>query len=480
MGETRTRLPGRGVPRDEVLRRMETFRGDDADWRTGKTWSLVYYGGEEHTAFLKQAYDLYFSENGLNPMAFKSLKRFETETVRMAAGLLNGGPDTVGCMTSGGTESCMLAVKTYRDRALAQRRWPGTPELIVPTTVHVAFDKAAEYFGVKLVRAPVGPDFRVDVKAMKRRINRRTIGLVASAPPYPHGVVDPIEEIGRIAARRGLPFHVDACLGGFMLPFVEKLGYPVPPFDFRIPGVTSMSADLHKYGYAAKGASLILYRDMSYMEHQFFVYENWPGGVFASPALLGTRPGGSIAAAWATLMATGEDGYLRRAKAAMDTTRALRDGVESVPGLEVLGDPTMTVFSYRSTDPAVNVYAVADRMEARGWHLDRQQKPDALHVMVSAAHVGLEERYLTDLRDAVGEVRADPALATSGGAATYGMISAVPLRGMIRKQVLKMMMDAYGPGDGGIDLDAPADDLATKAGVLLVKAREELRGRLGR
>jgi len=480
MGEEGTRLPRRGVPQDEVLQRMETFRGGDADWRTGRTWSLVYYGGEEHTELLKRAYNLYFSENGLNPMAFKSLKRFENEVVRMAVGLLNGGPDVVGCMTSGGTESCMLAVKTYRDRAVARRRWPGTPELIVPTTVHVAFEKAAEYFGVKLVHAPLGPDLRVDVKAVKRRINRRTIGLVASAPPYPHGVVDPIEDLGRIAQRRGLPFHVDACLGGFMLPFVEKLGYPVPVFDFRVPGVTSMSADLHKYGYAAKGASLILYRDMSYMEHQFFVYENWPGGIFASPALLGTRPGGSIAAAWAALMTTGQDGYLRRAKTAMDTTRALMEGVNGIPGLQVLGDPTMSVFAYRSTDPAVNVYAVADRLETRGWHVDRQQKPDSLHVMVSAAHEGLAEPYLADLRDAVDEVRADPSLATAGGAATYGMISAVPLRGMIKKQVLRMMMDAYGPGGGDIDLDSPADDLATRAGLVLVKAREELRRRLRR
>lgn len=480
MAENGATLPRRGVPQDEVLRRMESFRGGDADWRSGRTWSLVYYGGEEHTEFLKQAHGLFFSENALSPMAFKSLKRFEAEVVGMATGLLHGGPGAVGCMTSGGTESCMLAVKTYRDRALSRARWPGTPELVVPNSVHVAFEKAAEYFGVKLVRVPLGPDFRVAVRAMKRRINRRTIGLVASAPPYPHGVVDPIEELGRIAKRRGLPFHVDACLGGFMLPFVEKLGYPVPAFDFRVPGVTSMSADLHKYGYAAKGASLILYRDMSYMEHQFFVYENWPGGIYASPALLGTRPGGSIAAAWATLMATGEDGYLRRAKATMDVARALIDGINAIPGLEIMGIPTMSVFAYRSTDPSVNVYAVGDRLDAKGWHVDRQQKPDALHQMVSAAHHGQTEAFLADLQDAVTEVRADPSLATTGGAATYGMISAVPLRGMIKKQVLRMMMDAYGPGGGAIDLDTPGDDLATKAGVLLVKAREELRRRLRR
>jgi len=459
---------------------MEAYRGDDADWRSGRTWSLVYYGGEEHTTFLKEAHGLYFSENGLNPMAFKSLKRFETEVVRMSAGLLNGGPGAVGCMTSGGTESCMLAVKTCRDRALARPRRPGAPELVVPTTIHVAFEKAAEYFGVKLVRAPVGPDTRVDVNAVKRRINRRTIGIVASAPPYPHGVVDPIEELGRVARRRGLPFHVDACLGGFMLPFVERLGYPVPPFDFRVPGVTSMSADLHKYGYAAKGASVILYRDMSWMEHQFFVYENWPGGIFASPALLGTRPGGPIAAAWAAMMATGEDGYLRRAKATMDTTRAILDGIAAIDGIEVMGAPTMSVFAFRASDPAINVYAVADRLDARGWHVDRQQKPDALHQMVSAAHHGQAEAYLADLRAAVEEVRADPDLAVTGSAATYGMISAVPLRGLVRKQVRRMMMDAYGPGGGELDVEDPGDDLAAKAGLLLVRAREALRRRLRR
>ena len=475
-----TTLPRRGMAREELLRRMQGYRGDDADWRSGRTWSLVYYGGEEHTDLLREAYGMFFSENGLNPMAFGSLQRFEAEVVRMAAGLLNGGAGAVGCMTSGGTESCMLAVKTCRDRALARRRWPGTPELVVPNSVHVAFEKAAVYFGVKLVRAPLDPDFRVNVKAMKRRINRRTIGIVASAPPYPHGVMDPIEDLGRIAKRRGLPFHVDACLGGFMLPFVEKLGYPVPVFDFRVPGVTSMSADLHKYGYAAKGASLILYRDMSYMEHQFFVYENWPGGIFASPALLGTRPGGAIAAAWAALMSMGEDGYLRRTKTTMDTTAALMDGVNSIPGLEVLGAPTMSVFAYRSTDPTVNIYAVADRLEARGWHVDRQQKPDALHAMVSAAHDGLAERYLADLREAVNEVRTDPGLATQGSAATYGMISTVPLRGMIKKQVLQMMMDSYRPGGPAIDVGKSGDDLATRAGIMLVKAREELRRRLGR
>jgi sphinganine-1-phosphate aldolase len=470
------RLPREGQPHDEVLAALSAFGDDDADYRDARTFSLVYYLGDRHTDFLKQAFGAYFSENGLNPMAFKSLKRFEAEVVRMSADLLHGDRDAVGVMTSGGTESCLLAVKTYRDWARAKRPWVLRPEMIVPTTIHVAFEKAAAYFGVKAVHAPLGPDFRVDVRKVRRLINRNTILLVGSAPAYPHGVVDPIEELGALAAKKRLPLHVDGCLGGFLLPFVERLGYPVPPFDFRVPGVTSMSADLHKYGYAAKGASVILYRSMDWMRHQLFAYTEWPGGVFASPALLGTRPGGAIAAAWATLMAMGEDGYLGRARAVMQTTRALMDGINAIDGLEVMGAPHMSVFAYRSTDPSLNIFAVGDRMTARGWHVDRNQRPDALHTMITPAHEDIVPGFLSDLAEAVAEVRADPELATKGGAAMYGLISHIPLRGLIKKQVLDMMMALYGPDGQAIDLDARAgaDDLVTRAGIWFLKMRERM------
>jgi len=262
---------------------------------------------------------------------------------------------------------------------------------------------------------------------------------------------------------------------------VEKLGYNVPPFDFRVPGVTSITADVHKYGFSAKGASTILYRSIDILKYQLFVYENWPGGIFASPALLGTRPGGSIAAAWAAMTALGEDGYLKIAKEIMETTQRLQSGVNAIPGLRVLGDPHASVFAYGSTEREVNIFAVADQMEKCSWHIDRLQRPDALHAMVTPAHSAAVDRYLDDLREAVAVVRAHPELARQGGAATYGMISAVPLRGMIKKNVLKMMMDFYGPAGAAPPLDNPedADDLGTKLGLLFLEWKDKLTKRFG-
>mgnify|MGYP001000221556 CR=1 FL=1 len=290
-------IPENGQDQAALLEQMRSYGQEDADWRGGKTWSLVYSLGEEHTNFLKQAHGLFFSENALNPLAFKSLKRFESEVVRMAATMLHGDKDVVGTMTAGGTESCLLAVKTYRDLARAKRPWLRKPEMIVPESIHMAFEKGAHYFGVKPVRVPVDEHYRVDLDVVRKRINRNTALIIGSAPSYPFGVIDPIEGLGKIAQEKGIPLHVDGCLGGFMLPFVERLGNKVPPFDFRVPGVTSMAADVHKYGYSAKGASVILYRSMEYLKHQFFVYTDWSGGIFISPALLGTRCGGPIAEA---------------------------------------------------------------------------------------------------------------------------------------------------------------------------------------
>lgn len=473
-------IPKKGLAKNAVLKMMRDYGVEDVDYRSGRTFSLVYYLGEEHTQFLKDAHNLYFSENGLNPMAFLSLKRFEAEVIRMTAHLLRGDRNVVGAMTSGGTESCLLAVKTYRDLARAKRPWIRRPEMIAPASVHVAFEKGAHYFGVKMVHAPLDKDFRVDVKAVRKLINRNTILLIGSAPPYPHGVVDPIEELGRLALQKKLPLHVDACLGGFFLPWVERLGRPVPRWDYRVPGVTSISADVHKYGYAAKGASTITYRNMDYMKHQIFVYESWPGGVYAGPGLLGTRPGGSIAAAWATLMAMGEDGYLAHAEGILATRDKLIAGINAIEGLQVNGQPDIGVFSYRSTDKKLNIFAVGDEMEKRGWHPDRNQRPDSLHAMITPSHQEVADRFLADLREAVAHVRRHPELADQGGAATYGLISAVPLRGMVKKQVLKMMMDFYGPEGKAPEMGAKDDDLATRLGQFYVKTRRDVEERLGR
>ncbi len=272
-----------------------------------------------------------------------------------------------------------------------------------------------------------------------------------------------------------------------MLPFVEKLGYDVPPWDFRVPGVTSISADVHKYGYAAKGASTIIYRNTDYLKHQIFVYENWPGGIFASPAILGTRPGGSIAAAWAAMRHLGEEGYVANARITMDTTHKLMAGVNDIPQLEVIGNPAMSVFSYQSRSKRVNIFAVGDQLTKKGWHIDYNQNPDALHAMVTPLHAAVADEYLEDLREAVAAVEADPDLATKGGAAMYGLISHVPLRGMIKKTVLDMMVKMYGP-DGRIpdpsDESGLGDDalsqLATKAGLRYLALRDKVLSALPR
>ena len=441
------RIPEKGLPQGEVLEMLRGFKKGDANYRDSKTWSLVYYLGEEHTRFLMEAFSIFFSENALNPMAFKSLKRFEHEVVRMSAGLLGGDGNVVGTMTSGGTESCLLPVMTYRDMAASRRSFRSRAfEMIAPLSIHVAWEKAARYFGVKMIHAPLRSDLRVDVEAVKRRISRNTVLIVGSAPSYPHGVVDPIGELGAVAQEHGLPFHVDSCLGGFLLPFVEKLGRDIPPFDFRVPGVTSISADVHKYGYSAKGASVLLYRNMDYLKHQFFVHENWPGGVFISPALLGTRPGGAIAAAWASIKSLGMEGYLELARKVMDTTAALQEGIRSIPGLEILSNPEMSVFAYRSTSHKISTYALGDQMEEKGWFVDRLQRPEALHAMVTPLHERIVGEFIAHLGQSAEAVAANPSLAKKGNAALYGMISRVPLRGMVKKEVLKMMEQIYGPG----------------------------------
>lgn len=433
--------PEKGRPFEEILKELDSFGVNDPDYKNARTWSLVYYLNEEYTNFLQDAYGKYFSANGLNPTAFKSLKRLEKEVLRFTADLFHIDYSACGVMTSCGTESCMLAVKTYRDYGRA--RGIKKPEMIIPETAHVAWDKGAEYFNVKVRRAPLADDWRVDVSAVKKLINKNTVMILGAAPEYPHGIIDPIEELGALAKEKGIPMHVDACVGGYILPFIEKAGRQLPPWDFRVEGVTSISADIHKYGFAAKGASCIIYRDIEYFKHQVFVNESWPGGVFASPAFLGTRPGGAYAAAWAAIQANGMEGYTELAKRTIEITEALKDGITSIEGLEIIGDPKASLFAYRSKSPNINMFLVGDLMEAKGWHIDRLQKPDALHAMVTAPHEKVVEEYITDLKECVAYAKSHPELADEGQAATYGMISHIPLRGMVRKQVLDMFADSY-------------------------------------
>lgn len=391
-------LPLEGQSKSDILRAMQAACQGDVNWRDGKAFSLVFQTNEEVAALLKEVYTMFFSENGLNPSAFPSLRKFETEVVAMSAALLGGDGDVAGNMTSGGTESILLAVRTAREWARAHRPEVTRPEMLLPVTAHPAFEKAAHYFDVRPVYVPVRPDFRADVTATAAAVTAQTVLVVASAPSYPHGVVDPVAELAGIAAEAGILCHVDACVGGYMLPFVRQLGYPVPEFDFQVPGVTSMSADLHKYGYAAKGASVILYRDARLRRHQYFAATEWPGGIYASPTMTGTRPGGAIAAAWAVMNYLGQEGYLAIAEEVMQTTLKIQTGIAAIPGLTVLSNPEMSVFAIASEGP--NIYEVGDEMSARGWHLDRQQFPPSLHLTVHAGHSHAVDEFLADLEAA--------------------------------------------------------------------------------
>ncbi len=396
-------LPSQGSSKKDVLASMRTARDHDVKWHEGRAFGLVYHINDEIDALLKEAYTMFFSENGLNPTAFPSIRKFESEVLAMTASLLGGDENVCGNMTTGGTESLLMAIKTARDWARQLHPHITHPEVILPMTAHPAFEKAAEYFDVNLIQVPVDSDFRADLDTMRQAITPNSIMMVGSAPSYPHGVIDPISELAALAQENGLLFHTDACVGGFLLPFARKLGYPIPDFDFNVPGVTSISADLHKFGYAAKPASVILYRNPELRRHQMFVSINWPGGIYPSPTMTGSRAAGPIAAAWAVMNHLGESGYLEITKTVMETTHIFQDGINNIPGLKVLSNPEMSVFAIASD--SLDVYEVADELDQRGWHLDRQHFPRCLHVTINHVHSKIAAEFLADLASAAAIVR---------------------------------------------------------------------------
>jgi sphinganine-1-phosphate aldolase len=391
-----------------------------------------------------------------------------------------------------------MAVKAYRDRAKALRPNVTRPNMIAPITVHPAFEKAAHYFGVEIIHVAVDSTCRVIVSEVKKAINRNTILLIGSAPQYCHGVVDPIEvcpslsptlllllnasqALSDLALSKGLPLHVDACFGGFMLPWLEKLGYPIPPFDFRVPGVTSISADIHKYGYTSKGASVILYRNAELRSYQYFAYASWPGGLFGSPSLTGSRPGGAIAAAWAALVSLGQNGYLEIAREVMNTTQEIIAGVEKIPGIAVLTKPDMTCVAIVSKDRRVNIHAVADLMEEKGWKIERQQYPDSIHVRavpssltlslslclsassaslalslsrsdlspsccqmsVLPQHKRIVQQLVSDLSECSQAVLNNSKLNSQGSTGIYGMVAAIPDHAILDDFIVKFFNQIY-------------------------------------
>ncbi len=437
----RLRLPEKGMNKDELLAKLQSFKSNDADWHAGKMFGLIYYAGEDVEEIAREAYALYMFENALSPFAFPSLLKMENEFISMVSSLFGGGEDTVGSMTSGGTESILMAVKAARDWAKITHPQIKTPEIVAPITIHPAWNKAADYLGLKIILTPVNEDWRANIRAMAEAINENTIMLGASAVSYPHGMVDPIAEIGKLAEKKNLWFHVDACLGGFILPFLKRSGCEIPPYDFSVPGVKSISVDIHKYGYISKGASTILYRTKDLREFQFFVYTDWPGGIYATPCLSGARPGGAIAAAWAILHYLGEEGFKKLAVKAREATIKFIQGINQIPELYVLGNPPATVFAFGSEK--LNVYKLAEKLKEKKWHIDAQHLPPSLHITISPFHERVVEEFLKDLQEAVAEVRQNKEEDTSGMAAIYGMMGTMPDRKAARDFALKYLNNLY-------------------------------------
>lgn len=440
-----TTLPATGVAREEVLAEIETMASAERDrWQSGKSSGAVYQGDDEHIAFLNKVYALQSQNNPLHLDIWPSGSKFEAEIVAMTADMLGAGEideEIVGTVSSGGTESILLAMKAYRDRARS-RDGVTEPNIVTTTTAHAAFDKAAQYFQIELRRIPVADDGRADVAAMEAAIDDNTIALVGSAPGFPHGLVDPIEELSSIALERGIGFHTDACLGGFVLPWAVKLGYDVPKFDFRLPGVTSMSCDTHKYGYAAKGTSVVLYRDNELRHNQYFTATEWPGGIYASPTFAGSRPGALSAACWAALVSVGEEGYMKATKAILETAAEIKSGLREFPELEVFGDPLFCV-AFHSVDDEIDIFRVLDAMSERRWSLNGLHHPPAVHICTTLRHTqpGVASQFLSDLREAVDEVKAEPSK-EGGMAPLYGMAATLPERGVV-SDFLKFYMDMW-------------------------------------
>lgn len=451
-------IPLAGESSDHILQAIRAMKSQDVAWKEGKVWSLVYYADEEHDNLLKAASNEMFSTNYLNPLAFKSLHRMEQEVVHMTAHMLHGDDHIVGVMTTGGTESILLAMFSYRQRARKLHPHITRPEVVTPSTIHPAFDKAAEMFGLHLRKAEVDENKSVIPGAMERLINKNTILLAASSPAYPHGATDPIEAIANIALQHKLPFHVDACIGGFILPWIEKLGYDIKPWDYRVAGVCSVSADVHKFGFGAKGASVLTYRNMDYLKYQFLVTTDYPGGIYISPTLLGSRAGGPIAAAWAGMKHLGENGYMAISKKLMDGVQKLHKGFNAIPGIMVVGKPVMNLIAYTTKHHDPDIFVIADLLEDKGWMVERQQHPDCIHLTVLPTNVDAIDQYLSDLQQAIGYALQHPKASAHGNAAIYGLMARIPFRGMVDKSVRKIMEDMYGIGDSD-DPKAKGEDL---------------------
>nr|CAD7461085.1 unnamed protein product [Timema tahoe] len=461
-----TTIPDKGKSHTEIVELVKQYlKFGDFKWEEGYVSGAVYYFNTDLIKLLTDVYTLASYTNPLHPDIFPGVCKMEAEVVRMTANLFHGGPSSCGTMTTGGTESILMACKAYRDYARSE--WGiKHPEIILPTTSHPAFDKAGLYFGIRITHTPVDPvHYKADINAMRRAISRNTILLVGSTPNFPYGTMDDIEEIAALGRQYNIPVHVDACLGGFLVIFMEQAGYKLPPFDFSVPGVTSISADTHKYGFAPKGSSVILYSEPKYRHHQFCVTTDWPGGVYGSPTVNGSRAGGIIAACWATMVSFGLNGYVDATKKIVETTKLIDKRLREIDGLFIFGSPATSVIAIGSK--VFHIYRLSDALTTRGWNLNPLQYPEGsstptlssapdlvpagvqpnlhqvtqipgyatwrIHLCVTYMHTtnGVADRFIADVEEEVALIMKDPSKEVDGKLAMYGMSQKIPDRSIV-------------------------------------------------
>jgi len=435
-------MPREGMTHDDVLKLTKEYLGcGKVNWKGGAMSGTVYNGNDVLTELMTKVYGLAAWTNPLHPDAFPGIRKMEAEIVRMCCDLFHGDAWSCGCVTSGGTESIILACKAYRDYA---REVKGIehPNMVVPITAHAAFDKAAAMLDMEIIHVPVDPKTqRVDVKKMKKLLSGSTCMLVGSAPQFPHGSMDDIESIAALGLKYDIPVHVDACLGGFLVAFMKDAGYPLKPFDFSVKVVTSMSADTHKYGYAPKGSSVILYSKPEFRHYQWFTFPDWPGGIYATATIAGSRAGGIVAACWAALLSYGYQGYVDATRSIIQTTRQIAKDLTNIEGIHLVGEPDVCVVAFGSDK--FNIYGLSDGLSKRGWNLNVLQFPSCIHICVTLLHTqpGVAERFVKDVTELTKKALEDPKACDTGSAAIYGMAQSLPDRSIV-DQITRAYLDS--------------------------------------
>lgn len=454
-----TAIPEQPLTEEELVKYLTHWSSKEhPGWRDGKVSGKVYNGDPKVISVMKAVYEMYCVSNALHPEVFPSIRKFEAETIRMTATMLHGDENSCGTLTSGGTESILMAMKTYREYA---RKGLGIahPEVVMSEGAHAAFDKAQEYFGIKVIRTPINPDGTTNIAALEAQINANTVGIVGSAPNYAHGSIDDIETLAKIARERKILLHVDACLGGFFLPWAQKLGAKIPNFDFSVPGVSSMSCDTHKYGFGPKGESVLLFANRNLRRYMYFVQPDWNGGIYASPTVSGSRPGAPIAGTWAVMVATGEEGYLNAAKGILEARETIVNGTKDIAEVELICDHPTPVVAWKSTSSKFDIFMILDAMKRKKWVLDPLQFPEAIHICLTVRHAGKGEEFVRDFREAVELVKNHPEQFKSGMAPVYGLAASIPDRSVVRGFVtgyLDRLLDITGSSEATPSSSAPS------------------------